>query len=95
MHFAVDTLEKLWQRKTLHRRMREFLVGVPATPATVAAMPAFFAPQHLVAYFGVALKARPRGQSPVVIAHAWNARHRLHTRYQRLAFRKLPQVAVV
>ena len=44
---------------------------------------------------GVALKARQRGQSPIIIAHAWKAQHRLHTLYQRLAFRKLPQVAVV
>lgn len=44
---------------------------------------------------GVSLKARQRGQSPVVIAHAWKAQHRLHTFYQRLAFRRLPQIAVV
>ncbi|MHB0962266.1 MAG: transposase, partial [Gemmatimonadaceae bacterium] len=44
---------------------------------------------------GVALKARQRGQSPVVIAHAWKAQHRLHTFYQRLAFRRRPQIAVV
>ncbi len=44
---------------------------------------------------GVALKARQRGQSPVVIAHAWKAQHRLHTFYQRLACRRLPQIAVV
>lgn len=44
---------------------------------------------------GVALKARQRGQSPVVIAHAWKAQHRLHTFYRRLAFRTTPQIAVV
>jgi len=44
---------------------------------------------------GVALKARQRGQSPVVIAHAWKAQHRLHTLYRRLAFRTRPQIAVV
>ncbi|MBA4073258.1 MAG: hypothetical protein C0497_15765 [Gemmatimonas sp.] len=44
---------------------------------------------------GVALKARQRGQPPVVIAHAWKAQHRLHTCYQRLAFRRRPQIAVV
>jgi transposase len=44
---------------------------------------------------GVALKARQRGQSPVVIAHAWKAQHRLHTLYRRLAFRTKPQIAVV
>lgn len=44
---------------------------------------------------GVALKRRQRGQSPHVIAHAWKAQHRLHTLYQRLAFRTRPQIAVV
>jgi len=44
---------------------------------------------------GVALKARQRGQSPTVIAHAWKAQHRLHTLYKRLAFRTKPQIAVV
>jgi transposase len=44
---------------------------------------------------GLALKARQRGQSPVVIAHAWKAQHRLHTLYRRLAFRTKPQIAVV
>jgi hypothetical protein len=44
---------------------------------------------------GVALKARQRAQSPTVIAHAWKAQHRLHTLYQRLAFRTKPQIAVV
>ena len=44
---------------------------------------------------GIALKARQRGQSPVVIAHAWKAQHRLHTLDQRLAFRTRPQLAVV
>jgi len=44
---------------------------------------------------GIALKARQRGQSPVVIAHAWKAQHRLHTLYRRLAFRTKPQIAVV
>jgi len=44
---------------------------------------------------GVALKARQRGQSPVVIAHSWKAQHRLHTLYRRLAFRTRPQIAVV
>lgn len=44
---------------------------------------------------GVALKARQRGQSPVVIAHAWKAQHRLHTFYRRLAMRTRPQIAVV
>ncbi len=44
---------------------------------------------------GIALKARQRGQSPVVIAHAGKAQHRLHTLYRRLAFRTRPQIAVV
>ena len=44
---------------------------------------------------GLALKTRQRGQSPVVIAHAWKAQHRLHTLYRRLAFRTKPQIAVV
>ncbi|MGH8849251.1 MAG: transposase, partial [Polaromonas sp.] len=44
---------------------------------------------------GLALKARQRGQSAVVIAHAWKAQHRLHTLYRRLAFRTKPQIAVV
>ena len=44
---------------------------------------------------GLALKARQRGQSAVVIAHAWKAQHRLHTFYRRLAFRTKPQIAVV
>lgn len=44
---------------------------------------------------GLALKARQRGQSPVVIAHSWKAQHRLHTLYRRLAFRTRPQIAVV
>ncbi|HEX9563790.1 MAG TPA: hypothetical protein VF981_07455 [Gemmatimonadaceae bacterium] len=30
-----------------------------------------------------------------MIAHTWNAQHRLHTLYQRLAFRTRPQIAVV
>lgn len=44
---------------------------------------------------GLALKARQRGQSAVVIAHAWKAQRRLHTLYRRLAFRTKPQSAVV
>ncbi|MBW7907292.1 MAG: IS110 family transposase [Phycisphaerae bacterium] len=44
---------------------------------------------------GIALKRRQQGQDPHVIAHAWKAQHRLHTRYQRLAFRLKPQLAVV
>ncbi|MEA3245620.1 MAG: IS110 family transposase [Gemmatimonadota bacterium] len=44
---------------------------------------------------GIALTRRQHGQDPRVIAHAWKAQHRLHTMYQRLAFRTRPQIAVV
>ena len=44
---------------------------------------------------GLALKRRQKDQSPQVIAHAWKAQHRLHSLYQRLAFRTRPQIAVV
>jgi transposase len=44
---------------------------------------------------GIALTRRQEGQDPRVIAHAWKAQHRLHTMYQRLAFRARPQIAVV
>ena len=42
-----------------------------------------------------ALKARQRGQPAAVAAHAWKAQRRLHTLYQRLAYKKRPQLAVV
>ena len=41
------------------------------------------------------LKRRQTGQPPAVIAHAWKAQHRLHQRYEHLAFRKQPQIAAV
>ena len=41
------------------------------------------------------LKRRQTGQPPAVIAHAWKAQHRLHQRYNHLAYRKQPQIAVV
>ena len=41
------------------------------------------------------LKRRQSGQPPRVIAHAWKAQQRLHQRYQHLAFRKRPQIAIV
>jgi transposase len=41
------------------------------------------------------LTARQRGQPAAVIAHAWKAQQRLHKRYQHLAYRKQPQIAVV
>ena len=44
---------------------------------------------------GAALRRRHRGQPPAVITHAWKAQHRLHKLYQRLAYRKGSQVAVV
>jgi transposase len=44
---------------------------------------------------GTSLKARQRGQPAVIIAHAWKAQHRLHKRYQQLAHRRPPQIAVV
>lgn len=44
---------------------------------------------------GTSLKARQRGQPAAVIAHAWKAQHRLHKRYQQLAHRRPPQIAVV
>jgi transposase len=43
----------------------------------------------------VDLKRRQTGQPPAVIAHAWKAQHRLHQRYNHLAYRKQPQIAVV
>lgn len=44
---------------------------------------------------GESLKVRQRGQPAAVIAHAWKAQHRLHKRYQHLAYRKHSQIAVV
>lgn len=43
----------------------------------------------------VDLKRRQTGQSPAVIAHAWKAQHRLHQRFNHLAYRKQPQIAAV
>jgi transposase len=43
----------------------------------------------------VDLKGRQAGQPPAVIAHAWKAQQRLHARYNHLAYRKQPQIAVV
>ena len=43
----------------------------------------------------VDLKRRQAGQPPAVIAHAWKAQQRLHARYNHLAYRKQPQIAVV
>lgn len=44
---------------------------------------------------GVDLKRRQSGQPPGVIAHAWKAQQRLHQRFNHLAYRKAPQIAVV
>jgi hypothetical protein len=41
------------------------------------------------------LKRRQQGQPPAVITHAWKAQQRLHQRYNHLAYRKRPQIAVV
>jgi transposase len=41
------------------------------------------------------LKRRQAGQPPAVLTHAWKAQHRLHHRYQHLAYRKQPQIAAV
>jgi len=41
------------------------------------------------------IRRRQQGQPPAVVAHAWKAQQRLHRRYQHLAYRKQPQVAVV
>ena len=41
------------------------------------------------------LKRRQTGQPPGVIAHSWKAQRRLHERYNHLAYRKQPQIAVV
>jgi transposase len=43
----------------------------------------------------VDLKRRQQGQPPAVITHAWKAQQRLHQRFQHLAERKRPQIAVV
>lgn len=43
----------------------------------------------------VDLKRRQQGQPPGVIAHAWKAQQRLHQRFNHLAYRKRPQIAVV
>ena len=43
----------------------------------------------------VDLKRRQGGQPPAVITHAWKAQQRLHQRFNHLAYRKRPQIAVV
>ncbi len=43
----------------------------------------------------VDLKRRQQGQPPSAIVHAWKAQQRLHQRFNHLAYRKRPQIAVV
>jgi transposase len=43
----------------------------------------------------VDLARRQQGQPPAVINHAWKAQQRLHARFNHLAYRKRPQIAVV
>jgi transposase len=50
---------------------------------------------HYRPHVSVEMRRRQAGQPPAVIAHAWKAQQRLHQRYQHLAYRKLPQIAVV
>ncbi len=50
---------------------------------------------HHRPHLSVAIQQRQRGQPPAVIAHAWKAQGRLHQRYQHLAYRKQPAIAVV
>lgn len=41
------------------------------------------------------IRRRQQGHPPAVVAHAVKAQQRLHQRYQHLAYRKQPQIAVV
>jgi len=50
--------------------------------------------ERFTAVLRVEIRRRQQGQ-PAVVAHAWKAQQRLHQRYQHLAYRKLPQIAVV
>ena len=50
---------------------------------------------HYRPHLSVEIRRRQQGQPPAVIAHAWKAQQRLHQRYTHLAYRKLPQIAVV
>jgi transposase len=50
---------------------------------------------HYRPNLSVEIRRRQEGQPPAVIAHAWKAQQRLHQRYEHLAQRKLPQIAVV
>jgi transposase len=50
---------------------------------------------HYRPLLSVAIRRRQAGQPPAVVAHAWQAQQRLHQRYEHLAYRKQPQIAVV
>jgi transposase len=50
---------------------------------------------HYRPNLSVEIRRRQQGQPPAVVAHAWKAQQRLHQRYQHLAYRKPPQIAVV
>ena len=50
---------------------------------------------HYRPNLSVEIRRRQQGQPPAVVAHAWKAQQRLHQRYQHLAHRKQPQIAVV
>jgi len=50
---------------------------------------------HYRPHLSLEIKRRQQGQPPAVVAHAWKAQQRLHARYEYLAFRKQPQIAVV
>ena len=50
---------------------------------------------HYRPHLSAEIQRRQRGQPAAVVAHAWKAQQRLHARYQHLAYRKQPQIAVV
>jgi transposase len=50
---------------------------------------------HHRPHLSAVIKKRQAGQPPAVVAHAWKAQQRLHARYQHLAYRKQPHIAVV
>ena len=50
---------------------------------------------HYRPHLSVEIRRRQQGQPPAVVSHAWKAQQRLHQRYQHLAYRKRPQIAVV
>lgn len=50
---------------------------------------------HYRPHLSIEIQRRQHGQPPAVVSHAWTAQQRLHQRYQHLAYRKRPQIAVV